>query len=263
MFASGLGHSDVGLVTPALDLSFGSWAEEIMLVSGLGHSDIGLVTPALDLSFWSWAFGPASFLISNCDCLWTCMLEQNACLSSIWLVIPKHYSAYHIMLVSGLACWDIRLVTPACGLVVWKMGLRPSCILNIELWLFLDLHVTTFDVSLQHRSRHFDCFWMTTSTHDRFWICMLGHWICHCSVGLVILQLGLRPSFILDIKSILALGLHIGIVDLSPRDWTCHSEAVLNLKSGMCLDLRVGTLDFSVRHWTCHFEAGPSAQLHS
>ena len=92
---------------------------------------------------------------------------------------------------------------------------------------------------------------------------MLGHRICHCSVGLAILQLRLRPSFILDIKSILALDLHIGIVDLSPRDWTCHSEAVLNLKSGMCLDLRVGTLDFSVRHWTCHFEAGPSAQLHS
>ena len=131
-----------------------------MLVSGLGCWDIGLVTPALDFSFWSWAFGPASFLISNCDCLWTCMLEQNACLSSIWLVIPKLYSAYHFMIVSGLACWDIRLVTPACGLVVWKMGLRPSCILNIELWLFLDLHVTTFDVSLQHRSRHFDCFWI-------------------------------------------------------------------------------------------------------
>ena len=51
MFVSGLGSWDVGLVTPALDLSFGSWAEEIMFVSGLGSWSVGLVTPALDLLF--------------------------------------------------------------------------------------------------------------------------------------------------------------------------------------------------------------------
>ena len=76
---------------------------------------------------------------------------------------------------------------------------------------------------------------------------MSARWTCQPSIGLVILE----------------LDLHVGIVDLSPQDWTCHSEAVLNIKLGMCLDLHVGTLDFSVRHWTCHFEAGPSAQLHS
>ena len=59
MFVSGLGSWDVGLVTPALDLSFGGWAEDILFVSGLGSWGIGLVTPALDLSPCSWAFGPA------------------------------------------------------------------------------------------------------------------------------------------------------------------------------------------------------------
>ena len=51
MFVSGLGSWDVGLVTPALDLSFGGWAEDILFVSGLGSWGIGLVTPDLDLSF--------------------------------------------------------------------------------------------------------------------------------------------------------------------------------------------------------------------
>ena len=51
MIVSGLGHSDFRLVTPALDLSFRSWAEEIMSVSGLGSWGAGLVTPALDLFF--------------------------------------------------------------------------------------------------------------------------------------------------------------------------------------------------------------------
>ena len=57
-----------------------------------------------------------------------------------------------------------------------------------------------------------------------------------------------------------ASDLHVGIVDLSPQDWTCQLEAVLNIKLGMCLDLHVGTLDFSVQHWICHFEARPSAR---
>ena len=49
---------------------FGSWAEEILLVSGPGSWVVGLVTPAMDLSFGSWAFDPASFLIRNYDCFW-------------------------------------------------------------------------------------------------------------------------------------------------------------------------------------------------
>ena len=76
MFVSGLGSWDVGLVTPALDLSFGSWAEEIMFVSGLGSWGVGLVTPALNLSFGSWAFGPASFLKRNHVCFRTWKLGR-------------------------------------------------------------------------------------------------------------------------------------------------------------------------------------------
>ena len=34
---------------------------------------------ALDLSLWSWAFGPASFLITNCDCFWTWMMGHWTC----------------------------------------------------------------------------------------------------------------------------------------------------------------------------------------
>ena len=48
MCVAGLGSWNVGLVTPALDLSVGSWAEEIMFVSGLGSWNVGLVSPALD-----------------------------------------------------------------------------------------------------------------------------------------------------------------------------------------------------------------------
>ena len=53
----------------ALNLSFWSWAfgpacflMRKSIVSGLGHSSVGLVTPALELSFGSWAFDSASFL---------------------------------------------------------------------------------------------------------------------------------------------------------------------------------------------------------
>lgn len=62
---------------------------------------------------------------------------------------------------------------------------------------------------------------------------MLGHWTCHTSVGLVILKLGLRTSFI------------------------------LNEKLRLFLELNVGTSDLSLQRWTCHFEAAPSAQLDS
>ena len=51
MFVSGLGSWGVGLVTPALDLSFGRWAVEILFVPGTGSWGVGLVTPALELSF--------------------------------------------------------------------------------------------------------------------------------------------------------------------------------------------------------------------
>ena len=83
MFVSGLGSWDVGLVTSALDLSFGSWAFSPAsflirnyVVSGLRSWDVELVTPALDLSFGSWAFGPASFLKRNHVCFRTWKLGR-------------------------------------------------------------------------------------------------------------------------------------------------------------------------------------------
>ena len=105
MFVPGLGSRDIGLVTLALDLSFGSWAfspasfliRNYVCVSELGSWDVGLVTPALDLSFGSWAFGPASFSKRN-----------HACWASIELVF-------------------------------WKLRLRPSFILNKKLCMFLEL----------------------------------------------------------------------------------------------------------------------------
>ena len=51
MFVSELESWDVGLVTPALDLSFGRWAVEIEFVPGIGSWGVGLVTPASELSF--------------------------------------------------------------------------------------------------------------------------------------------------------------------------------------------------------------------
>ena len=60
-----------------------------MFVPGLGNWDIGSVTSALDLSFGSWAFGPASFLIRNYVCFWTWTLERWTCHSSVGLVFLK------------------------------------------------------------------------------------------------------------------------------------------------------------------------------
>ena len=60
-----------------------------MFGSGLGSWDVGLVTSALDLSFGSWAFGPASFLIRNYVCFWTWTLERWTCHSSVGLVFLK------------------------------------------------------------------------------------------------------------------------------------------------------------------------------
>ena len=116
----------------ALDLSFSSWAFgptwfliRKSIASGLGCWDTGLVTPASDLSIWSWTFGPASFLMTNYVCFWTWMFGDGTCHSSI-------------------------------GLVTLKLGLRPSCILNKKLWLFLDLDAGALDLSHQRWTCHFE-----------------------------------------------------------------------------------------------------------
>ena len=79
---------------------------------------------------------------------------------------------------------------------------------------------------------------------------MLGRWTCHPSIGLVILELGLRPSFILNIKLGMFLDLHIGTLDLSPQHWTCHLKlglVIMIVSELACLDTGLVTpaLDFS------------------
>ena len=92
-----------------------------MIVSGLGCWGTGLVTPALDLSFWSWACGPASFLMRNYNCFWNWMLGHRTCHSSVGLVILRLGLWPSLILnkkniVSGLGCWEKGLVTPASDL---------------------------------------------------------------------------------------------------------------------------------------------------
>ena len=55
------------------------------------------------------------------------------------------------------------------------------------------------------------------TTGDCFWTWMLGDGTCHFSIKLVILELGLRRSFILNKKLYLFLDLELG-------RWTCHSR---------------------------------------
>ena len=92
---------------------------------------------------------------------------------------------------------------------------------------------------------------------------MLGDGICHSSIGLVTLKLGLRPSLILNEKLCSFLDLDSGRRDLSLQRWTCHLEAEPNEKLCLFLDLDGERWDLSLQHWTCHIEAGPSAQLDS
>ena len=162
-------------------------------------------------------------------------------------------------MISGLACWDVGLVTAALDLSLWSWAFGPAS--------------------------------FSTSNYDCFWTCM-------CSIGLVIMELGLRTSFILNIKLWLFPDLYVRTLDLSPQHWTCHYEAgplaqlhssyqitvisgchrsvglvvmklglrpsvILNIKLWLFPDFHLRTLGLSTQHWTCHYEAGPSAQLHS
>ena len=89
---------------------------------------------------------------------WTCLLEarRRTCHFSIGLIFLE--AAPKKLCVSGLVNWSVGLVNPAptchlsIGLVFWKLGHRPSFILNTKLFLFLDLDTQTLDLSLQHWS---------------------------------------------------------------------------------------------------------------
>ena len=77
------------------------------------------------------------------------------------------------------------------GLVILKLGLRPRLIFSIKSILVLDLHVGIVDLSHQDGKCHFEA---EPNIKLGFWSCMLGHWTLHCSIGLVILKLGVRPD---------------------------------------------------------------------
>ena len=126
-----------------------------MFVSGLGSCDVGLVTPALDLAFGSWAFGPASFLKRNHAWYWTWQLGRWTCHSSLGLVFLKLGLRPSFILNKKYVCsWTWTLGRSTChssiGLVFWKLGLRPSFILKRKLCLFLDLEAGTLDLLHQH-----------------------------------------------------------------------------------------------------------------
>ena len=147
--------------------------------------------------------------MTNYVCFWTWMLGDGTCHSIV------------------------RLVT-------LKLGLRPSFILNKKLCVFLDLDVGGWDLSIQHWTCHLEAgpsafgpASFLIRNYVCFWTWMLGDGTCQSSIGLVTLDLGLWPSF------------------------------VLNVNLCLFLDLDVGRWDLSFQHWICHLEAGPSAQLHS
>ena len=139
---------------------------------------------------------------------WTCLLEAGPS-------APLHSQK------------EIMLVGPALNLSFGSCALDPASFLI----------------------RNYVCFWS--------WI--LRHCTCHSSIELVILKLGLRPSFILNKKLYLFLDLEAGTLDLSLQHWTCLFEAgtILNKKLGLFLDLEAGTLDLSLQRWTYLLEAGP------
>ena len=158
---------------------------------------------ALDLSFWSWAFDPASLLIRSHYHFWT------------W-------------------CWSI-------GLVLLKLGLRPSSIFNKKSLLFLDLDVGALDLSFW--SWAFSPASFLIRNRYCFWTWMLEHWTCPFEAG---------PIF--NEKSCLFLDLDVGALDLSFWSWAISpaSSLIRNLN---------GFWTWMVEHWTCPFEAGSLAQL--
>ena len=192
-----------------------------MFVSGLGSWDVGLITSALDLSFGSWAFGPTSFLIRSYVCFWTWTLERWTCHSSIGLVFLKlGLRPSFILNKKWCVFLELDFGTSRLLLQHWTCYFEAgpfSFILKKKLCVFLDLEAGMFDLS----SSIGLVFWkLGRRNYVRFWTWKLGRWTCHSSIGLVFLKLGLRPSFILNKKLCLFLDLEAGTLNLSLQHWT-------------------------------------------
>ena len=170
-------------------------------------------------------------------------------------------------------CWTCHR---SIELVIMRLGLRPSFILNIKLWLFPDLHVGKLDLSPQRWTCHliYEA-GPSARLHPQYRIMIVSRLACQ-NVGLVTAVLDLSSwSWAFSPASLLISKYYCFWTCMSGH-WTCHRSVglvnmklglwpsfLLNIKSWLFLDLHVGTLDLSLQHWTCHFEAGPSAQLHS
>ena len=121
-----------------------------MFVSGFGSWSVGLVTPALDLSYGSWACGPASFLNGNYVCSWTWKQGRWTCHLSIGLVFLRLCLRRSFILNKKLCLFlDLEAGTLDLSLQHWTCLFEAGTILNKKLGLFLDLEAGTLDLSLQ------------------------------------------------------------------------------------------------------------------
>ena len=203
-----------------------------MCVSGLGSWSVGLVTPALDLSFGSWACGPASFLNGNYVCSWTWKQGHWTCHLSIGLVFWKLglQPSFILNKKSCLCTWKLGRWTchSSIGLVALKLGLRPSFILNKKWCVFLELDFGTSRLLLRHWTCYFEAGPFSFILKKKLCVFLdleAGMLDLSSSIGLVFWKLGLRPSFILNKKLYVFLDLEAGTLDLSLQHWTCHIEA--------------------------------------
>ena len=149
-----------------------------------------------------------------------------------------------MMIASSLGCWSIELV-------LFSLGLLPSFISNNTSFLFLDLDVGALSLSIcswafgpaSFLVRSYDCFCQLAG---------LGCW----SIGLVLLKLGLQPSFISNNN-------HSCFWTWLWEDWTCPFEAGPSAQLHAYNEIILSNCFWTwmLEHWTCPFEDGPLAQI--
>ena len=168
-------------------LPLGCWAKDFSFEAGLdvwrwtsflmSCGVIWLVTPTLHLC--SWASVHSSFWMTDYDPSWTQILRDWACHCSIELVILRLRASFILdgenRIVSRLCCCGI-------GIVVLKLGLRPSFILKNNLYLFLDLEAGTWVLSFG--SWACDQLSFSMINHHGFLTWMPWHWTYQFRAGL-------------------------------------------------------------------------------